>query len=134
MGSNLDALPTAQLQQLVHAQEEALKRARSMLVSKACATCTWLHSQNALLCHKQSGHCLQVRCVIMRLAAFSSSQFAALRLSGHPEGALVLHWCLYQASVFVSLLYCALSQCQLCRLAGTLRKVQQLLPQQQRML
>ena len=32
MASNLDALPTAQLQQLVHAQEEALKRARSMLV------------------------------------------------------------------------------------------------------
>ncbi len=32
MSSNLDALPTAQLQQLVHAQEEALKRARSMLV------------------------------------------------------------------------------------------------------
>lgn len=44
MGSNLDALPTAQLQQLVHAQEEALKRARSMLVSIACAACTCLHS------------------------------------------------------------------------------------------
>ncbi|KAL0026664.1 hypothetical protein WJX79_002501 [Trebouxia sp. C0005] len=34
MGSNLDALPTAQLQQLVHAQEEALKRARSMLACR----------------------------------------------------------------------------------------------------
>lgn len=32
LSSNLDALPTAQLQQLVNAQEEALKRARSMLV------------------------------------------------------------------------------------------------------
>ncbi|KAL0051235.1 hypothetical protein WJX82_004155 [Trebouxia sp. C0006] len=34
MGSNLDALPTAQLQQLVHAQEEALKQARSMLACR----------------------------------------------------------------------------------------------------
>jgi hypothetical protein len=42
MGSNLDALPTAQLQQLVHAQEEALKRARSMLVSIARAACTFV--------------------------------------------------------------------------------------------
>ena len=32
LNPNLDALPTAQLQQLVHAQEETLKRARSMLV------------------------------------------------------------------------------------------------------
>ena len=66
MGSNLDALPTAQLQQLVHAQEEALKRARSMLVSIACAACTCLHSQTELWCHKQSGHYLQVLCIIMR--------------------------------------------------------------------
>ena len=32
LSANLDALPTPQLQQLVNAQEEALKRARSMLV------------------------------------------------------------------------------------------------------
>ena len=32
LSSNLDGLPTVQLQQLVAAQEEALKRARSMLV------------------------------------------------------------------------------------------------------
>lgn len=40
--SNLDALPTAQLQQLVTAQEDALKRARSMLVnslSRYISTC-----------------------------------------------------------------------------------------------
>ena len=35
LSSNLDALPTAQLQQLVIAQEEALKKARSMLVRLA---------------------------------------------------------------------------------------------------
>ncbi|KAL3152113.1 hypothetical protein ABBQ32_001214 [Trebouxia sp. C0010 RCD-2024] len=34
LSSNLDALPTAQLQQLVTAQEEALKRARSMLACR----------------------------------------------------------------------------------------------------
>lgn len=32
LGTNLDVLPTAQLQQLVQSQEEALKRARAMLV------------------------------------------------------------------------------------------------------
>ena len=36
LSANLDALPTAQLQQLVNAQEEALKRARAMLVSTPC--------------------------------------------------------------------------------------------------
>ena len=35
LGTNLDVLPTAQLQQLVQSQEEALKRARAMLVSDA---------------------------------------------------------------------------------------------------
>lgn len=34
LNPNLDALPTAQLQQLVHAQEETLKRARSMLACR----------------------------------------------------------------------------------------------------
>ena len=39
LGSNLDALPTAQLQQLVAAQEDALKRARSMLVTSLVRPC-----------------------------------------------------------------------------------------------
>ena len=39
LSSNLDALPTPQLQQLVTAQEEALKRARSMLVNPLVLPC-----------------------------------------------------------------------------------------------
>lgn len=35
LGTNLDVLPTAQLEQLVHSQEEALKKARAMLVNLA---------------------------------------------------------------------------------------------------
>ena len=40
LGSDLDALPTAQLQQLVAAQEEALKRVRSMLVTSLVQPCS----------------------------------------------------------------------------------------------
>lgn len=39
LSPNLDAVPTAQLQQLVHVQEEALKRARSTLV-RGFAACS----------------------------------------------------------------------------------------------
>lgn len=40
LSSNLDGLPTVQLQQLVVAQEEALKRARSMLVTTLAWPCS----------------------------------------------------------------------------------------------
>lgn len=40
LSSNLDGLPTVQLQQLVAAQEEALKRARSMLVTSLACPCS----------------------------------------------------------------------------------------------
>ncbi len=133
MGSNLDALPTAQLQQLVHAQEEALKRARSMLVRTARAAFTCLHSQSELCCHEQSGKTLQAICIIVSCML----QHSICCSQSAPCSA----WALMVALVSVPsmcpclcLLYCVLNQCQLCRHAGTLRKVQQLLPQPQRML
>lgn len=46
LNANLDALPTPQLQQLVNAQEEALKRARSMLVGHLTLVC--LHTAVAM--------------------------------------------------------------------------------------
>ena len=51
LGSNLDALPTAQLQQLVVAQEEALKRARSMLVTSLVWPCICYCCVSPLLQH-----------------------------------------------------------------------------------
>lgn len=43
--TNMDVLPTAQLKQLVHSQEEALKKARAMLVRSTLILLTPVHNR-----------------------------------------------------------------------------------------